>query len=174
MLHPSCRTEYFDTHWKKDKNLQQWILPTKASLQQLYNKEYDNKAVSERHQPSSEPAAEGKKPNLLNALSTRTRTRTRSYRAMNSIAIMDHRTPVSYYRKRGTSIIGGRCKQMAYDFLSIPAMSSDCERLFSGAKLTITPQRNRIKANIIEAIEVMNTWLQRDVTKEPGSDDNVY
>jgi hAT family C-terminal dimerisation region len=27
---------------------------------------------------------------------------------------------------------------MAYDYLSIPAMSSECERIFSGAKLTLT------------------------------------
>jgi hypothetical protein len=33
----------------------------------------------------------------------------------------------------------------------ILAMSSECERVFSGAKLLITGQRNRLRADIIEA-----------------------
>jgi len=54
-----------------------------------------------------------------------------------------------------------RMAQWAYDTLSIPAMSSECERLFSGAKLTITAQRKSLLPNIIEAVEMMNSWYKR-------------
>jgi hypothetical protein len=40
---------------------------------------------------------------------------------------------------------------MALDMLLILAMSSDCERVFSQAKLLITGQRYRLKPDIIEA-----------------------
>jgi hypothetical protein len=40
---------------------------------------------------------------------------------------------------------------MGLDMASIPAMSNDCERVFSQGKLLITGQRNPLKANIIEA-----------------------
>ena len=48
---------------------------------------------------------------------------------------------------------------MALDILSIPAMSAEPERLFSGAKITITDCRNRLGIKSIEAIECLKSWL---------------
>ena len=47
---------------------------------------------------------------------------------------------------------------MALDLLSIPSMSSDCEMVFSQAKLMITGQRHRLKADIIEATQCLRAW----------------
>jgi hypothetical protein len=59
---------------------------------------------------------------------------------------------------------------IARDFLYIPAMSAEVERVFSGytpvtlkantnsAKLLITDRRNRLKQDIIEASECYNSW----------------
>ena len=52
-----------------------------------------------------------------------------------------------------------RLARMALDMASIPAMSSDCERVFSQCKLLITGQRNRLKADIIEATQCLRAWL---------------
>lgn len=41
---------------------------------------------------------------------------------------------------------------MAVDILSIPAMSAEPERLFSGAKITITDRQNRLGSDVIEAL----------------------
>jgi len=49
---------------------------------------------------------------------------------------------------------------MAFDMLSIPAMSAETERVFSGAKLTISPSRNRLGEDIIEATECLNRWYR--------------
>ena len=46
-------------------------------------------------------------------------------------------------------------QQMAYDHLSVPAMSAECERVFSDTKLTISPNRN-----IIEATECLVQWTR--------------
>lgn len=51
---------------------------------------------------------------------------------------------------------------MALDVLSIPAMSAEPERLFSGAKITITDRRNRLGIESIEAIECLKSWLGKD------------
>jgi len=48
---------------------------------------------------------------------------------------------------------------MAIDILSIPAMSADPERLFSGAKITITDRRNRFGIRTIQALECLKSWL---------------
>jgi hypothetical protein len=48
---------------------------------------------------------------------------------------------------------------IALDILSIPAMSAEPERLFSGAKITITDCRNRLGIESIKAIECLKSWL---------------
>jgi hypothetical protein len=51
---------------------------------------------------------------------------------------------------------------MAIDILSIPAMSAEPERLFSGAKITITDRRNRPGIDSIQTIECCKSWLGKD------------
>jgi hypothetical protein len=46
----------------------------------------------------------------------------------------------------------------AFDTLVIPAMSAECERIFSGIKKLITPERNRLHKQIIEASECLKNW----------------
>jgi hypothetical protein len=49
--------------------------------------------------------------------------------------------------------------KMAIDILTIPAMSSEPERLFSGAKISITDHRNRLGAETIQALECLKSWF---------------
>lgn len=46
----------------------------------------------------------------------------------------------------------------AFDTLAIPAMSVECERAFSSTKKLITPERNRLAEDIIEASERLKNW----------------
>lgn len=50
--------------------------------------------------------------------------------------------------------------KMAIDYLSIPAMSTDAERLFSSCKITLTDRRNRLGDDVLEAIECLKSWLK--------------
>ena len=43
---------------------------------------------------------------------------------------------------------------------TIPAMSAETERIFSGAKITISPSRNRLGDDVIEATECLNRWYR--------------
>jgi hypothetical protein len=49
---------------------------------------------------------------------------------------------------------------LAYDHLSIPAMSSEVEGAFSGAKLNLPASRNQLKPDILEAQECVWRWLK--------------
>jgi hypothetical protein len=51
----------------------------------------------------------------------------------------------------------------ALDTLAIPATSAECERIFSSAKKLITPERNRLSDDIIEAIECLKAWWDSGV-----------
>ena len=48
---------------------------------------------------------------------------------------------------------------MALNILSIPTMSADPERLFSGANIIITDRRNRLGISTIKALECLKSWL---------------
>ena len=53
--------------------------------------------------------------------------------------------------------------KMAIDIYSIPAMSSEAERVFSGAKYTISDLRGRLKSEIIELLECLKSWFRLDI-----------
>ena len=50
--------------------------------------------------------------------------------------------------------------RMAIDVLSVPAMSTEAERLFSRAKRQIGPARHSLHASTIEASECFRSWLK--------------
>ena len=52
--------------------------------------------------------------------------------------------------------------QYALDLL----MSAECERVFSGPKLLISPNRNRLADDIIEAAECLRIWWIRGIIEE--------
>jgi hypothetical protein len=45
---------------------------------------------------------------------------------------------------------------MALDILSIPTMSTEPERLSSGAKISLTDRRNRMGDDLLQALECLN------------------
>lgn len=49
---------------------------------------------------------------------------------------------------------------MSYDLFAMQAMSAECERTFSSAKLLISEQRYSLKSNIIEADQCLKSWLK--------------
>ena len=48
--------------------------------------------------------------------------------------------------------------RMALDMLSIPAVSSDPERVFSAAKITPSDRRNKLEIQMIEHLECLKSW----------------
>ena len=56
---------------------------------------------------------------------------------------------------------------MAIDILSIPAMSAEAERVFSGARRTISWTRCRLGATVIEQTECLKSWI-REIVKSGG------
>jgi hypothetical protein len=54
----------------------------------------------------------------------------------------------------------------ALDTLAIPATSTECERIFSSAKKLVTPERNRLSDDIIEATECLKAWWDSGVISQ--------
>ena len=56
-----------------------------------------------------------------------------------------------------------RLSQMAIDLLSIPAMSDEPERVFSGARRTISWERSKLGSSAIERTECLKHWIRGDL-----------
>jgi hypothetical protein len=58
---------------------------------------------------------------------------------------------------------------LAQDYLSIMAASVSSERAFSQGGITITKRRNRLKADIVEALQFLKCSLRQDlIFREPA------
>jgi hypothetical protein len=79
--------------------------------------------------------------------------------SMKVFKLDDGDTLPAYWLRQSKQPATQRIAQMGLDMASIPAMSSDCERVFSQCKLMITGQRNRLKPDIIEATQCLRMWL---------------
>jgi hypothetical protein len=54
---------------------------------------------------------------------------------------------------------------MAIDILSIPPMSDEAERVFSGVRRTISWDRARLGAWVVEQTELLGNWNKNDLIK---------
>jgi hAT family C-terminal dimerisation region len=68
------------------------------------------------------------------------------------------------------SWLKGNCslsiRQQALDLLSIPATSAEVERVFSSAKLLLTPQRNSLSDERIEYLELLRYWWRNNLISQ--------
>jgi hypothetical protein len=56
--------------------------------------------------------------------------------------------------------------QYALDILCCPAMSTECERVFNNTKKLITPERNALSEDIIEACEYLKAWWKNSLIEQ--------
>jgi hypothetical protein len=53
-----------------------------------------------------------------------------------------------------------RLSRMAFDLLTVPPMSAECERLFSTTGRMVTKSRNRLDASTIGLCQTLRSWLR--------------
>jgi hypothetical protein len=66
-------------------------------------------------------------------------------------------------------------RPMAFDFLSIPCTSCECERAFSSARRTVTFERMSLHDTTIEQVELLRNWWRQGLIQQSSSssyDDN--
>jgi hypothetical protein len=59
-----------------------------------------------------------------------------------------------------------RLSYMAIDILSIPAMSDEPERVFSGARRTVSWERAQMGAENLERVECLKHWKRSGISEE--------
>ncbi|KAM4063420.1 ribonuclease H-like protein [Hirsutella rhossiliensis] len=73
-------------------------------------------------------------------------------------------SPLSWWHRDEHRERFPRLSKMAIDILSIPAMSADPERTFSGARRTISWDRMLLGASTVERGECLKSWIRSGIT----------
>jgi hypothetical protein len=74
-------------------------------------------------------------------------------------------TPLAWWLRNEQKERFPRLSKMAVDVLSIPAMSADPERTFSGARRTVSWDRMLLGAPTIEKGECLKSWIRSGITE---------
>jgi hAT family C-terminal dimerisation region len=69
--------------------------------------------------------------------------------------------PIAWWSKETLLSI----RKWALDTLSCPATSCECGRVFSSTKKLITPERNTLGDDLIEALECLKAWWDNGLVK---------
>jgi hypothetical protein len=166
LLHPSHRKRFFDYHWVNDEVY--WKDQMIAHVKTVWEDEYSEQSTV----PVATDATLPHEPNLLESY-LRTPDVHAEYDNDFDSFIHGERTP--FPKGDHNAVIAWvvdpenpfpGLRQLQLDLLSIPAMSTELERVFSQAKLTVTPTRNRLSDGSIESVELLRHWWTGNVVSQ--------
>ena len=80
---------------------------------------------------------------------------------------IDHLSALQYWRAKETQ--WPQLTSMALDFLAIPAMSSECERVFSSCAKQTTPESSSLSGELLWHQECLKNWQNRGAVEIAGA-----
>ncbi|KID81519.1 transposase-like protein [Metarhizium guizhouense ARSEF 977] len=155
VLSPQWKWDYIDNNWPSD-----WREPCRKQMLDFWTNEYKSTAVTVPTQTSNlgnevknsfHKWAQQKKGTSLD--------QDEYTKYLLAPIVPEVTDPRSWWLEPTQRKSYPALSIMALDVLSIPAMSAEPERLFSGTKITITDRRNRMGIESIEATECLKSWL---------------
>ncbi|OLL26463.1 putative AC transposase [Neolecta irregularis DAH-3] len=153
ILHPSYKWQYVEHHWNSS-----WIVPAKKMMQDFWNNEY--KPIEQSLPPQTQPLSTTNEflqwigqAKLLNL------TTDEYLQYCQADRVYGFESALTWWLEETQQLSYPNLSKMAIDILSIPAMSAEPERLFSGAKITVTDRRNQLGIEVIQALECLKSWL---------------
>jgi hypothetical protein len=167
VLNPGYRTRYIIVYWPK-----KWAKPTLAKVKALWEKYREEVKPSQAPLPFSYDNSfkEPKELDAFNriALSLRLVARPASedeYKDYNSQELYapSKKGALAWWCQDTQRQRWPRLSLMAIDILSIPPMSDKPERVFSGARRTVTWDRGQIEPETIEMRECLKHWKRSKI-----------
>jgi|SRR5208282_5212417 len=171
LLHPSKRARYIRKGWVKS-----WQQPAIDAVRELWLSEYEGRSVN---LPISavRPAVSTREPTALDRLRAKLNDvededgdndEFNDFINDRRIQLEGYTTGLEWWCDPAQIRRYPRLSRMALDLLSIPPMSGEIERVFSGARRTISWDRSRLLASTIEAVECVGNWLRGGLIRSMG------
>ncbi|KAJ3453198.1 hypothetical protein MRS44_018853 [Fusarium solani] len=164
VLHPAFRWPTVESQWADRPD---WLERGKAAVRELWE-EYRKLPVEQDTIPE-QPTAARKTTDLddfmasVRKLNTRrapsappTRDEYAEWLSTSDPGDCSVDNPIQYWLLRRRQY--PRLSRMAIDLFSVPAMSSEPERIFSLAGQMVTPPRRRLQADIVGAARCISSW----------------
>lgn len=153
VLRPSHKWYYINKNWK-----QEWIKPSEELMEKLWNE----------YKPVESPISLYDSPSPTNNEFLSWRNKHLQPSLINdeyehyckSEQVYGFTSALAWWLEDTQQKNYPCLAKLAIDILSIPAVAAEPERLFSGAKITITDRRNRLGSDIIEAVECLKSWFK--------------
>jgi hypothetical protein len=182
-LHPANKFTYFELEWAHNK---EWIREAKKVVEEAYTQyeaaanqeveeeaderqEEEDVAVSTDDETRLDPLQQARKrrqrlaatvviASTRNAKRKRATTELDEFMARTNRADLDVDNPLEWWvqHKSDYPILS----RMAFDLFSCPAMSAECERVFSQTGKVITDERNRLEPGTVAALECQKHLLR--------------
>lgn len=171
ILHPDYRTRYIEANWKP-----KWVKPALKKVRELWEKYRDESPI--RLSPISpiKPVREQKVGDYHQIVrSLKSFSRPSNQDEYKDYCSSEHFTlgemPVlTWWCQEAQRTRWPRLSAMAIDILSIPAMSAEPERVFSGARRTVSWERAKMSAETLEKVECLKHWKRSGIL-EPALED---
>lgn len=171
VLNPFLKWKFFDTKWHDRKD---WLVVAREEVKRLWETDYKDETIAQSNDLVSNEQDQSMPSSVYPSLTDSQDSTWLAFMAP-LLQVKGHSNALDEYEQYCKEEIldtevdvlswwGQQRKRwpclsaMAIELLSIPAMSSEVERSFSSAKLTVSPQRNRLHASTIEAIECIRSW----------------
>jgi hypothetical protein len=168
ILHPSRRTRYIEVNWPK-----KWIKPTLEKVIKLWE---DYRETAPTPTPLIIPSygRRAEEPRELNTFDRIAQSLKQVARPASQDEYEDYNSGEPYELPKGVSALTWWCHDgrrqryprlsyMAIDILSIPAISDEPERVFSGARRTISWERGQLAPETVEMTECLKHWKKTGI-----------
>lgn len=164
ILHPARRIKYIQANWRKS-----WQKPALLKVKKLweeYRQNAPNYMVVQSYERNTQDLDDFDR--IAQDLGKFARPASQDeYEDYNSESPYEIRTSaLTWWCQDQQQKRWPRLSYMAIDILSIPAMSDEPERVFSGARRTISWERAQLSAENIERIECLKNWHKSGIAEE--------
>ncbi len=166
VLYPRYKWSYFEKNWTG--SMTQYVTTSKIAFKKLWEDKYKSVVLS-RSMQSPEPPSLLEKDLLKSILDVvapipKPRSNVVSGRRDQLFWYLqeqpvDHLSTMEYQKSREAE--WPQLAQMAFDFLAIPAMSSECERVFSSCAKQTTPESAQLSGDMLWHQECLKNWANR-------------
>ncbi|KJZ68436.1 hypothetical protein HIM_12172 [Hirsutella minnesotensis 3608] len=146
ILNPACRKKYIAMNWKTS-----WQWPAFDSVKQLWSSTYRDVDIPPRFESNEEATVALDEYDLLE-------------KDLDPPNLAEAQS--SWWAKEEQQERYPRLAQMALDILSIPPMSAEPERVFSGARRQISWERMQLGAANVERKECLKSWVRSGITSD--------